>query len=349
MKGEVEIWYKNKLVAKESNLIVNGAGETLASLMTVNPALSGVATASALLDCSNYNIQAISFGTGKDAFTANAHNTGSPAGTIQIRQIQHWDDTGEEALLFVNFSGIDGSAYIPEAGLPEDPNPESTRLEMRDTTTYQQLPADLVNVSSYFTGNGQLVNLLPSALVLNRPETSGINVVNGKIIGSTLGCFPPHGVTTSAIAIFPDGQELSALIGSSTFNSASSMDISGFVTMLEGGANPVSGLIKTGTPPFANGVRYYVDLGPGDLQCANLYGGIYHLGLWTIDLEQSCINGNSAPFSFDVLNNPRKYRLFARKGFSIDITKTEDSGTDAGFNNYAVDEDLRIFWTLKFY
>ena len=346
MKGEVEIWYKNKLVAKESNLIVNGAGETLASLMTVNPALSGVATASALLDCSNYNIQAISFGTGKDAFTANAHNTGSPAGAIQARQIQHWDVTGEEALLFVNFSGIDGSAYVPEAGLPEDPNPESTRLEMRDTTTYQELPSTH-NVSSYFTGNGQLVNLMPSAHVLS--VATLVNEADKKVIGSTLGCFPPHGGSISAIAIFPDGQELSALIGSSTFNSASSMDISGFVTMLEGGVAPVSGLIKTGTSPFFNGVRYYVDLGPGDLQCANLYGGIYHLGLWTIDLEQSCINGNSAPFSFDVLNNPRKYRLFARKGFSIDITKTEDSGTDAGFNNYAVDEDLRIFWTLKFY
>ena len=127
------------------------------------------------------------------------------------------------------------------------------------------------------------------------------------------------------------------------------MDISGFVTMIEGGIISASGLIKSGNAPYLNGVRYTVDLGIGDLQCANLFGGIYHLGLWTLDLEQSCLNGNSAPFSFDVLNNPRKYKLFARKGFSKDITKTEDNGTDAGFVNYNYNDSLKIVWTIKFY
>ena len=64
MRGEVEIWDGDKLLHKESNLLVNGAGELLADIMTVSPSLSGIAdhATSSILDSSNYTIQAISFG-----------------------------------------------------------------------------------------------------------------------------------------------------------------------------------------------------------------------------------------------------------------------------------------------
>ena len=351
MKGEVEIWRGDSLIHKESNMIVDGAGVIIADMMTATPSLSGYdPTLSSVLDPSNYCIQAISFGTGKDAFTSNAHNTGEPLGIlIQQRQVYVWDNKQEEALLFVNFSAIDGSAYIPEAGFPEAPNPQLTRLEMGDTTTYQILPSE-ANVSSYFVGNGQLVNLLPSSIVLNTTEITGANEVDKKVIGSTLGCFPPGGVPSiSAIAIFSDGSELSSLIGSSTFNSASSMDYSGFVSFQKGVSDPASGLVVAPIGfSYLSGVEYSVELGPGDLQCANLYGGIYHLGLWCLDLQQSLRSGNIPPYSFSILNNPRKYRLFAIKSFNVDITKNEDNGSTSGFTNYASDQNLLIKWKLKF-
>ena len=70
MRGEVEIWAEGKLVLMEDNMLVDGAGELLADAMTVSPSLSGISSASSILDTSNYTIQAISFGTGSDAFTS---------------------------------------------------------------------------------------------------------------------------------------------------------------------------------------------------------------------------------------------------------------------------------------
>ena len=69
MRGEVEIWRGDELLSRESNLLVDGAGATIADIMTISPSLSGVnspvpalthATASAILDASNYRVQAIS-------------------------------------------------------------------------------------------------------------------------------------------------------------------------------------------------------------------------------------------------------------------------------------------------
>lgn len=344
MRGEVEVWYGDQLIAKEHNMIVDGAGKHIADIMTAPSSLSVIESASAILHVSNYTIQAISFGTGKDAFSTNAHYSDtSIAGRINSAVLNGLSD----GLPIVNFSSITGSAYTPEAGLPEDPNPEATRLEMRDTSVPFNI--GLISVSSVFPGNGQLVNFMPSAIsqVVNQ-GTALSSVAAGRVLGTIMGCFPSNN-TVSAIAIFPDGQELSALVGSSTFNTASSMDYSGFVTRVIGSTNSELGLISSGTIPYPDGVLYEVALGPGDLQCANLYGGIYHLGLWTIDMEQSLLAGNTPPFAFDVLNNPRKYRLFCRKGFTIDLTRNSDSGVTPGFTNYNASQNLVIKWRLKFY
>ena len=78
----------------------------------------------------------------------------------------------------------------------------------------------------------------------------------------------------------------------------------------------------------------------------NLYGGIYHLGLWTIDMNKSLRNGNTPPFAFSVLNNPRKYKLFARKGLSKNLCFINDNpGGATGFTNHT---DLTIKWRLHF-
>ena len=77
MRGEVEIWRNDELLLKEPNMLVDGAGELLADIMTVSPSLSSIEDtgASSILDASNYRVQAISFGTGADAFRSNAHVT----------------------------------------------------------------------------------------------------------------------------------------------------------------------------------------------------------------------------------------------------------------------------------
>ena len=68
MRGVVEIWRGDELILEEPNMLVDGAGELLADIMTASPSLSGIqdTPTSSILDASNYRIQAISFGTGKD-------------------------------------------------------------------------------------------------------------------------------------------------------------------------------------------------------------------------------------------------------------------------------------------
>jgi len=61
--------------------------------------------------------------------------------------------------------------------------------------------------------------------------------------------------------------------------------------------------------------------------------------MWTIDMNKTLMNGNTPPLSFSVLNNPRKYKLFCRKGVSKDLTYINN------INNY---QDLTIKWRIHF-
>ena len=80
-------------------------------------------------------------------------------------------------------------------------------------------------------------------------------------------------------------------------------------------------------------------LAADDCLFANAYGGITDLGLWTIDTKKTLQAGNSAPFSFSVVNNPRQYKLFCRKGFSANIVAA---------NNITLYEDMTIKWRIHF-
>ena len=76
-------------------------------------------------------------------------------------------------------------------------------------------------------------------------------------------------------------------------------------------SSPASGLVFSASTNYTNDgiIEYQVSLASGDLLMANHYGGIFHIGLWTIDMEKSLQNGNNPPFKFSVLNNPRKYTI----------------------------------------
>ena len=133
--------------------------------------------------------------------------------------------------------------------------------------------------------------------------------------------------------------------------------MAGFVNMVMSGSpgtttdyemsSGASGLCVSGGIDATNSgtVEYSVMLAKGDVATVNMYGGIYHLGLWTIDMKQSLLNGNTPPFGFSVLNNPRKYKLFARKGLSKNLCYINDNGANKGIENY---KDLTIKWRLHF-
>jgi len=154
----------------------------------------------------------------------------------------------------------------------------------------------------------------------------------------------------------------------SGFNEASTMDVSGFIGKVwdpfngrvgdQPGAGDattsaygliVSCMANTTTTFADNGkVSYETTIFSGDCGMANMYGGIYNIGLWTLDAMET-VKGATAPFTFDPLNNPRKYRLFSSKKFIDNLTRIHDyegpGPIYAGANNYS---NLKIRWTLDF-
>ena len=54
-------------------MFVQGFGEVLTDVMTVNPALAGLPSASAILDTSNYTFQAVTFGKDAEGFSQHSH------------------------------------------------------------------------------------------------------------------------------------------------------------------------------------------------------------------------------------------------------------------------------------
>ena len=110
---------------------------------------------------------------------------------------------------------------------------------------------------------------------------------------------------------------------------------------------PEAGLQVSGGCDLNNSgvVQYSITLASGDVGMSNLYGGIYTMGLWTIDTLASRQAGNSPPYSFDALDNPRKYQLFATKQLTKNLSFINDYDSTAGVNNYS---DITIKWRIHF-
>jgi hypothetical protein len=91
------------------------------------------------------------------------------------------------------------------------------------------------------------------------------------------------------------------------------------------------GVIRYVGPQFPNDVELTWILPAGDCGALNLFGGIYQIGLWCLDIKQMLKEGKLPPYSFNPLNNIRKYRLFAKKTFNRDLITYTDSGGTSGF------------------
>ena len=202
-------------------------------------------------------------------------------------------------------------------------------------------------------------------------ELSGLGSFGPQ--GYYLGCYPEGSSTGgSTFALVSSLDNSAAYLGladassspyyvhgtyNSIVNAASSMDVSGFVNMVMSGSpgtttgyamsSTASGLCVSGGADSTNSgiVEYSMLLGSGDVGYSNLYGGIYNMGLWTIDTEASRLAGNSPPYSFGPLDNPRKYKLFATKHLTKNLGYIEDSNTNPGCFNYS---DLTIKWRIHF-
>ena len=359
MRGEVEIWRGDELVLQEANMLTDGAGKLIADIMTVSPSLDTISDpgTQAILDASNYVIQSISFGTAAEAFSGIGFGRG-----LDSTKASYLSAAGGYGLYFNGSSNTiavanrdDAEAsnkYYPTNSLfPVPPDPMLEVLE--NETSISSVPGQFfdeenpTSISSIFPGNGQHVNFMPSAIreyvTLGTPLSGSLS---SFYVGSLMGSYPAgnseEGAIGSRLVYRKVGGDLGTTLTTGSYpNEASSMDVSGFITSVTG-TNTQLGLTTSSNADFSsNGtVEYSTTLSRDDLAFLQLFGGIYHMGLWTIDMKKSLLSGNTPPFEFSVLDNPRKYRLFCRKGVSKDLTITSDV--------QARNQDLTIKWRLHF-
>ena len=223
-----------------------------------------------------------------------------------------------------------------------------------------------------------------SAVATPYKVVRGLNLTNNEIGGDLfLGCFPPTkqadfaivssiaNLTTPQSNIYVSGTYPTSSTGH-YFNSSGirSMDRNGYVKALyelHGDAyttnDPVSGLVVSashvapgGTCDFSSTgeVTYVCTISSGDLGYSNMYGGLFKVGLWTIDLPKTLAavdsEGNpkgipTFPLRFTAGYNKLVYKLFAEKSFNKNLAAIKDSGSDDGCTAY---EDLTLIWKIKF-
>ena len=376
MRGKIEV-YKSfgnedqELVMEGKNTIVDGAGELLADIMTAPASLSSISDLSAILDTSNYTIQAISFGTASDHYRKHGHAWGDAVPNKVINQTSNANLI--RVLAIASGSSLVTSSYVPtDAGklLPSFVTPRQTSLEENTLPSGVYTPTEttLLSLTPNVEDVGHNLNVIPYA--------SSILGTLGNLssLGAVFGCYPEGSSTGGSQFYVVSSDSNIPLTGAPTevmyagtynslFNQVGSMDIQGFVNFV--GSSTTDDYISSGwsgltvsantttNDPYHTSntgeIAYKVLIGSGDLGTANLYGGIYNIGLWSMDLC-SALKENNPPFAFLNIVNPKKYRLFSKKSLLENICKTNiarDTGDDfwPGAFNY---RDLTIVWRMYF-
>ena len=143
MKGKVEVFAimpdgSQTLLASESNLVVNGAGESIVDMLTTPSSVLGIEPR--VMDTSNWRFGALSFGPAAGSFSGNAYffpedkiymkeddlcNGVSASVSSLINQISSdkklrvlWDSATIGAA-----NGATASSYTPPYRLPSYPDP----------------------------------------------------------------------------------------------------------------------------------------------------------------------------------------------------------------------------------
>lgn len=354
ISGEINIYDNGKLIQQTSNMLVDGAGKTIVDMLTTNPQLSSIASCSAILNASNYTIQAFSWGKDSRAWSYNAHSA-SAISFLSALKIPS----------FVSAANVSSPNQIN--GLPDSPSP---------TDEYLENPVNIPVLSfGNFTpsGNwhsGNLVNLIGHWRELSAngiapfelSTTSGLTIQEISGVAFRYGCF-----SSGTMAPFVTG--MIVLSGSTTPNTSSTlpitavagyngsanrcMDYRGFINYVGVSSTSSvsnfdrSGLVMVHDLNFSSllQVTYQHEIQFRDVLTCTLYGGANSIGLWTINVRDT-LKAQQPPFTFHPVTNKRKYRLFSKKVYAKNLFYMQDNGTTPGWS--ASTKPLTLVWKLRF-
>ena len=246
-------------------------------------------------------------------------------------------ETSGQALPFGNPDGWDNaSALLTQQGHNLNALYSRTKKSMESLFQGCYAPSDGIDVYIWDTsvtrssvvGHANPVNYLLSSIAASAEDVSGrYNTVgsmdeNGYLVAYPLQHHPASGDTTQGVAV-----------SAGTTSSLTSVSYTGG-GLIDGSANFI------GSPA----VVYNFTVSSSDLIALAAYKGVTNIGLWALDQKETYKN-ESPPLAWTTPTNNRKYKLFAKKVFSEDLTTIQDSGSNGGINNYV---DLNIQWKLNF-
>ena len=399
MKGKVEVFAIAKdgtetLLRSEDNLIVDSAGESIVDMLTCP---SSVLTVSPrVMDTSNWRIGAFSFGPAKGAFSEWVYPTASCMGyepsvigatayyitseaAVDLGEVGSWvQQVGQDHVIrtFFDFSGTAVSAYIPPRQLPSYPNPLDKELEPTASTAYSIVSGDGTHNFGQFENRVEFAESDTSSY-FQGSFASSVNTQSIYLVSSLTGDFVANPLLNLITSVGVGGDDG---VGNGTYNFHGDADYRGFVRAVPlseatagdfeetvgrsffsgmGGQMSATDLILGEASLSGPRVMYRTYMSSGDVAVFNLFGGIHHIGLWTLDCKKSLENlgDNQAPPFYEKTGAPgtwidgdgvtlREYKLFAKKTFTDNLCQNNDpSYKAAGIENHA---HLLIKWTIDF-
>jgi len=290
-------------------MFTQGFAEVLIDILTVNPAIINIQSASAILDTSNYTFNAITLGKDAKGFKFHSHTVSSLNSGIY----------NNNYVLAKRYNSFSPSSYHSSGShlqfsssyvsVPNYPSIYDQRLERGST---------LCNI-----GSGDLGHYVNAAI--DSSYSSIWNVIGG---------YPPSGEVSKYLLL--DSNESFVLSGnlSGVFNSKKIIDKLGFIKINENinvdsvssGPYIISASNFNSDPQIIVGVK----LEKGDAVSLALFGGVNHVGIWCLDLKYMLKSGLNPPYTWNYLNNNKKYKLVAKVTFWDDLLYNQDLGSTPG-------------------
>jgi len=315
-------------------MFLEGFGEIITNILTVNPELSGVESASAILDTSNYTFNAITYGKDAEGFNFHAHS---------VSTVQYNNGNSASAVSGYNDDLVLLTNYGAAAPFVSSYSPSSTKLQF--SSTYLSVPIypapnhERLELNSTQTTNASAFSATPPDL--GHYPNAWVDSTLSNAWAVLGGFAPPSGAGKKFYVVNSAGAYLTSGILSGIYNEHSLADKNGFVKIseLSGVASGSLGNNLTGGPLICSGGDLTAAKGTiglavvpqqGDAVTLALYGGVNHIGVHCLDLNAMLASGITPPYSWDALNNNRIYKLVAKVSFWDNLLIHEDAGSTAG-------------------
>lgn len=325
-------------------MFTNAFGEVIATLLTVNPVLADIPSASSILDTSNYTFQAITLGKDADGWNYHAHSV-STTQYIDGDSNNSASSYNDGKLVIINYgydSPSGASSYVMSAtealfsatysSIPGPPSPYDTRLEESSTSN--------TAISNY-----EYVDSVTDLGHYTNPSLDS----NLSSIWNVIGGYCPSGSANDYILFSSNAGASTAFFDSGTLqgflNERELVDKNGYIRFNTSAllASPTLADSRDGAYIFSGvdntvsnaGLKVGIAIPYSDAATLAAFGGIKVVGVYCLDLQAMLDSGLTPPYEWDPLNNNWIYKLVC-KSVIVDNALTHTDNPDnntAGFTD----------------